>query len=72
MMRKRVLRSSYTRRSITLLRRLAEVFEDLKAEFKGEDADCGLGIEPGGGEDNDCFDDLPDLFTIGVGLVRLL
>jgi hypothetical protein len=58
-----------TRRSITLLRGLAEVFEDLKAEFKAEDADRGLRIEPGGGEDDDRFDDLPDLLTIEVGLV---
>jgi hypothetical protein len=58
-----------TRRSITLLRGLAEVFEDLKAEFKAEDTDRGLGIEPGGGEDDDRFDDLPDLFTIGVGFI---
>jgi hypothetical protein len=58
-----------TRRSITLLRGLAEGFEDLKAEFKAEDADRGLGIEPGGGEDDDRFDDLPGFFTIGVGFV---
>jgi hypothetical protein len=58
-----------TRRSSTLLRGLAEVFEDLKAEFEGDDTDRGLGVEPGGGEDDDRFDDLPDLFTIEVGLV---
>jgi hypothetical protein len=50
---------------------VAEDFEDVKAEFEGEDADRGLGVEPGGGEDDDRFDDLPDFFTIGVGLVRL-
>jgi hypothetical protein len=58
-----------TRRSSTLLWGLAEDFEDVKAEFEGEDADRGLGIEPGGGEDDDRFDDLPSFFTIGVGLV---
>jgi hypothetical protein len=58
-----------TRRSSTLLWGMAEVFEDLKAEFEGEDADRGLGIEPCGGEDDDRFDDLPDFFSIGFGLV---
>jgi hypothetical protein len=58
-----------TRRSRTLLWGLAQNFEDVKAEFEGEDADRGLGVEPGGGEDDDRFDDLPDFFTIGVGLV---
>jgi hypothetical protein len=58
-----------TRRPIALRWWLAENFEDVKAEFEAEDADRGLGIEPGGGENDDRFDDLPDFFTINVGLV---
>jgi hypothetical protein len=63
-----------TRRSWTLLWGLAEDLEDVKAEFEGEDADRCLGIEPGSDEDDDRFDDLPELFTVGfvrfVGLRR--
>jgi hypothetical protein len=59
-----------TRRSRTLLWGIAKNLEDVKAEFEAEDADRGLGIEPGGGKDDDRFDDLPDLFTIELGLFR--
>jgi hypothetical protein len=52
-----------------LLWGLAKDFEDVKAEFEAEDTDRCLGIEPSGSEDSDRFDNLPDLFTIGVGLV---
>jgi hypothetical protein len=59
-----------TRRSIPLLWWLTKDFKDLETYLEAEDADRGLGIEPGGGENDDRFDDLPDFFTIGVGLVE--
>jgi hypothetical protein len=57
---------------IALLWGLAEDRENFKTRFKGEDTDHGLGIEPGGSKDNDRFDNLPDFFTIGFGLVRFV
>ncbi len=42
-----------TRRSDVLPWGLAQRFENVKAEFEAEDADRGLGIEPGGDEDDD-------------------
>jgi hypothetical protein len=49
-----------------------EGFEGLKAEFEGEDGDSGVGVEPGGEEEDDRFDDChPCVFTIEVGFVGL-
>jgi hypothetical protein len=49
-----------------------EGFEGLKAEFEGEDGESGVGVEPGGEEEDDRFDDgHPCVFTIEVGFVGL-
>jgi hypothetical protein len=48
---------------------VAKDFEDVKAEFEAENADLGLGIEPGGDEDDDrssqqvSWGDIPGLQT---------
>lgn len=49
---------------------MAEGFEGLKAEFEGKDGESGVGVEPGGKEEDDRFDDgHPCVFTIEVGFV---
>jgi hypothetical protein len=49
---------------------MAEGFEGLKAEFEGKDGESGVGVEPGGKEEDDRFDDgHPGVFTIEVGFV---